>query len=210
VRSDASRFAGFGETRLHFFARGFAASVGRFLRNRRFCAFLDVRGCSGEEELRVSEKPAYTTSLDDLQWSAVLRSVSGLDTYRQRFHEMAPKRIVEFVVLDRTFPRSIQFCLINADNSLHEISGTAAGTHRNAAEERLGRLRAELAYATVDSIVDNGLHEFIDNLQTELNAVGGAIYETFIATPTSGADKTAREGEQSQSQSGGRMQQSQG
>ncbi|MEQ8788645.1 MAG: alpha-E domain-containing protein [Pirellulaceae bacterium] len=120
------------------------------------------------------------TSIDDLQWSAVLRSVSGLEMYRKRFHGITVHRLVEFLVLDRTFPRAVQHCVWHADASLHEISGSAVGSFRNPAEQRMGQLKSELAYLRVDEIIDQGLHQFIDSLQTKLNSVGAAIHDTFF------------------------------
>jgi len=140
------------------------------------------------------------TSLDDLQWSAVLRSVSGLETYRKRFHSMVPKQIVEFLVLDREFPRAIQYCVMHADDSLHEIAGTPVGSFANPAEQRLGRLRSKLAWMEVETIVQRGLHEFIDGLQDQLNSIGDAIYETFVALRRG---ESAAEQTQQQSQTGG-------
>lgn len=128
------------------------------------------------------------TTLDDLQWSAVLRSVSGFEMYRKRHHAITVRRVVQFLILDRAFPRAARFCISGADESLHEICNTAPGTYCNAAQQRLGRLRSELDYTDVDSIVQNGLHEYIDRFQDQLNAVGEAINETFFAaqpvTPT--------------------------
>ncbi|MBI1309849.1 alpha-E domain-containing protein [bacterium] len=118
--------------------------------------------------------------IDYLQWSAVLRSVSGFETYRKRYHGIDVEQIVEFLILDRDFPRAIKYCLIHADESLHEISGSLTGTFVNPAEQCLGRLRAELAYRDVRSIINQGLHEFVDSLQTQLNQLGDAIFGTFI------------------------------
>lgn len=121
------------------------------------------------------------TTLDDLQWSAVLRSVSGFEMYRKRYHAITVQRVVEFLILDRAFPRAVRFCITGADESLHAISGSPPGSYRNLAEQRLGRLRSDLDYADVQTIVRRGLHESIDALQTQLNAVGDAINETFFA-----------------------------
>jgi uncharacterized alpha-E superfamily protein len=118
--------------------------------------------------------------VDDLQWSAVLRSVGGFEMYRKRYHGITVERIVEFLILDDEFPRAIRFCLAEADNSLHAISGSVPGTFVNVAEQRLGRLRAELAFCDVKSIINQGLHEFVDSLQTQLNLIGEGISETFI------------------------------
>jgi uncharacterized alpha-E superfamily protein len=118
--------------------------------------------------------------IDDLQWSAVLRSVSGFEMYRKRHHGITPHRVVDFLVFDREFPRAIQYSVIAAEDCLHSISGTPTGTFRNPAEQRMGQLRMELAYTQVDEILNAGLHEFLDTLQNKLNTVGDAIYETFI------------------------------
>lgn len=120
------------------------------------------------------------TTLDDLQWSSVLRSVSGFETYRKQFHAISVDKVVEFLVLDRHFPRAVQFCINHADESLHAISGSPLNTFQNLAEQRLGRLKSELAYSDVQSIVNGGLHEFVDDLQVKLNDVGGAIAEIFF------------------------------
>jgi uncharacterized alpha-E superfamily protein len=107
--------------------------------------------------------------------------------FRKKHHGITPKRIVGFLVLDRQFPRAIMHCIDVADRSLHQISGSPAGTFWNVADKRLGQLRSELAYLTVDEIVAGGLHEFLDSLQKKLNAAGDGIYQTFI-----GMDDTER------------------
>jgi uncharacterized alpha-E superfamily protein len=121
------------------------------------------------------------TPIDDLQWQAVLRSVSGFEMYRKRYHKITPARVVEFLVLDRAFPRAIGHCIESADASLHAISGRPAGSFSNPAEQQLGQLKSELAYANVEEIIAGGLHQYLDSLQTRLNKVGDAARETFFA-----------------------------
>ncbi len=128
--------------------------------------------------------PAVTdvgTPIDDIQWAAVLRSASALEMYRKRHHHLTPEQIVDFLLLDREFPRSIHYALIKADESLHALSGTQVGTFCNVAEQRMGQLRAELTYTSVRDVITAGLHEFLDALQTKLNGVGTSIFETFFA-----------------------------
>ena len=63
------------------------------------------------------------TPYDDVQWSAVLKSVSGFEMYRKRHGRIAPDRIVEFLLLDNEFPRAVRYCIGLADRSLHAITG---------------------------------------------------------------------------------------
>jgi uncharacterized alpha-E superfamily protein len=121
------------------------------------------------------------TTFDDIQWAAVLRSASAFEMYRKRHGRIAPDRIVEFLLLDDEFPRAIRYCLMTARESVHAISGTAPGMFRNAAERLLGELCSELAYAHIEEIINGGLHEYLDGLQTKMNRVSDGIYDTFFA-----------------------------
>jgi uncharacterized alpha-E superfamily protein len=128
--------------------------------------------------------PAATevgTPFDILQWSDLLKSASALEMYYKRYGRITPKDVAEFLILDPTFPRAIRYCLIKAEDSLHAISGSEHGSHRNLAEKRLGRLRAELDFADIEDCMTEGLHEFVDRFQAQVNQVGDAICETFFA-----------------------------
>ncbi|MCU0542327.1 MAG: alpha-E domain-containing protein [Oscillatoriaceae cyanobacterium Prado104] len=122
------------------------------------------------------------TALDEIQWMALLKSTSAYEMYRKRKqHRINPTHVAEFLILDREFPRAIQFCLLQAERSLHEITGTPADRWQNPAERALGRLRAELDYVTIEEVIKQGLHEFLDNLQQQLNDVGKQMFEVFFA-----------------------------
>ena len=121
------------------------------------------------------------TTFDDIQWAAVLRSASAFEMYRKRYGRILPAKIVEFLLLDREFPRAVHCCLTASRESAHAISGTPAGIFRNPVEQLLGELCSELAYGQVEDIISGGLHEYLDRLQTKMNLVGTGIHETFFA-----------------------------
>jgi uncharacterized alpha-E superfamily protein len=121
------------------------------------------------------------TPFDDIQWGALLHSASAFEMYRRTHGLISPDNVIAFLLLDREFPRSVLYCLSKAEESLHAISGTPLETFSNPAEQGLGQLRSEFAYAQVDQILKTGLHEFLDAFQTKLNDVGKDIYKTFFA-----------------------------
>lgn len=131
------------------------------------------------------------TPVDMYQWAALLKSASALEMYRKKYGRLVPKNVVEFLVLDRDFPRAMHFCLLRAEQSLLAITSGTPGTFRTKAEQRLGRLRSELDYAHIDEVIAGGLHEFIDSFQTKLNGVCEAIFETFFAQAPLGEQRTA-------------------
>jgi len=120
-------------------------------------------------------------AVEDVRWSAVLRSAGAYEMYRRRHGAIAATPVAEFLILDRGFPRSIQYAVSEAGDSLHALSGSPPGTFQNPAERGLGRLRAELDYARIDEIVATGLHPFLHGLRDRLNEVGDAISQTFFA-----------------------------
>ncbi|MCC9605076.1 alpha-E domain-containing protein [Blastopirellula sp. JC732] len=120
------------------------------------------------------------TPFDELQWSALLRSASAFEMYRQRYGRINPANIVNFLVLDREFPRAILHCLSRANDSLHAITGSDPESFSNLPEQRLGQLRASLAFTSADDIVNRGMHEFVDDMQRRVNAVGLALSNTFF------------------------------
>ena len=131
------------------------------------------------------------TPYDDIQWAAVLKSVSGFEMYRKRYGRIAPERIVEFLLLDYDFPRSFRYCIGLADRALHLITGTPVGTYACPSEQRLGILRSEMDFTAVDSILTTGLHEFCDASQTKMNTIGECINGDFFAHRPLAADARA-------------------
>jgi uncharacterized alpha-E superfamily protein len=121
------------------------------------------------------------TPYDDIQWSAVLKSVSGFEMYRKCYGRISPERVVEFLLLDGEFPRTVRYCIGLADNSLHAITGTRLGAFSCATEQRLGLLRSEFDYAQVEPILQSGLHEFFDGLQLKMNTIDECIRGDFFA-----------------------------
>jgi uncharacterized alpha-E superfamily protein len=119
------------------------------------------------------------TPIDFLHWNALLKSVGGFNPYRQLFGKLEPKNIVEYLILNPYFPRSILFCLSQVEESLHAISESRRG-FTNIAEKETGLLRSELEYADVMDIFKVGIHEYLDQLQLRINKISDAIYEQYF------------------------------
>jgi uncharacterized alpha-E superfamily protein len=138
------------------------------------------------------------TPYDDIHWSAVLKSVSGFEMYRKKYGRITPADVVEFLVMDPEFPRAVRFCIKSASDSLHAITRTPAGAFRYRSEQLMGRLRAELDFASVESVIRGGLHEYLDGLQMKMNEIDKCLASDF-AVP--GGDDDIPSQSQSQSQS---------
>ena len=118
--------------------------------------------------------------LDFLHWNALLKSVSGFNAYCRLYGKVDPLKIVEYLVLNRYFPRSILFCLTSAENCLHEISDYKRG-FSNPAEKAIGNLRSDLEYADIKDVFASGLHEYLDNLQIRMNDIATCVHEQYFS-----------------------------
>jgi len=122
------------------------------------------------------------TPYEDLHWAAVLKSVSGFEMYRKKHGRIASRSVVEFLVLDREFPRSIHRSISRADDCLRAITGTPAGSFQYSSEERFETLKADLDSTTVDRIIQCGMHDYLDGLQLKMNTLDDALLADFFAT----------------------------
>ena len=120
------------------------------------------------------------TALDVVRWSALLKSASALEMYRRQHGKIVPNRVADFLILDRQFPRAVHFCVMHAQDSLRCITGSTHGTFCNLSEQLMGRLCSNMDYTSIDNIIHQGLHEYIDDFQTQLNRVGCAISKDFL------------------------------
>ncbi|MFW5759768.1 MAG: alpha-E domain-containing protein [Cyclobacteriaceae bacterium] len=118
---------------------------------------------------------------DLIQWAALLKSVSAYDMYRKKYGKLTSKDIAEFLILDKQFPRSILRCLLYAEQSLHTISGRNGSGYTNNAEKHLGQVRSRMEYTDISYILDYGMHEYLDDIQKQLNLVSNSVFKTFFA-----------------------------
>jgi len=120
-------------------------------------------------------------AVDAAQWMAILRSCSAFEAYHRIFMaNVTPEKVTEFLILSQSFPRAIRFCARAIDGQLHYLSRTAPGHFTNEAERVSGKLYYDLTYLRPQDILNQGLHQFLDEIQVRLNELGSAVYRTYI------------------------------
>jgi uncharacterized alpha-E superfamily protein len=181
IKMASHRFAGVMDATMTHNEGWHFGQMGRFLeRADKTNRILDVKYF-----LLLPSAAWVGTSLDQIQWIALLKSASAYEMYRKSQKRITPSYVAQFLILNRYFPRSIYFCLRQAEQCLHEITNTPIGTWCNDAEKSLGKLCSQLGYLTIEDVIQAGLHEFLDRMQSDLNNVGNEIYNTFFAIDNS-------------------------
>lgn len=123
------------------------------------------------------------TSPGILHWTAILRSCGAMGAFRSEQREISARGVVDFLIFSPEFPRSIRFCIERLDASLHKVSGTPRGTFSNESERIAGKLLADINFSSTDDVFKEGLHGYLDGLQTKFNAIGAEIFETYVLLP---------------------------
>jgi uncharacterized alpha-E superfamily protein len=119
-------------------------------------------------------------NVDLTQWNAVLRSCSGLEAYLKIYSgQVKAWEVARFLILHRSFPRSIRFCVDRMDMILHKISGVDERTFCNDAERLSGRLRSEMDFVSIEQIFQGGLHQYLDKTQRRLNDISNSFVEAY-------------------------------
>lgn len=120
------------------------------------------------------------TAIDDLQWSALLLAVSGFEAYRRDHHDIDVENVVDFFLFNRTFPRSVHHCIASAGWSLGEIDQCSRMRQTSPTSVSMNELQHRLATAKVKEVLASGMHEFVDDLQRELNDIGNSLAENYF------------------------------
>jgi uncharacterized alpha-E superfamily protein len=124
-------------------------------------------------------------AVDTAQWQAVLRSASALEAYRRFYvREILPWKVAEFLIFSDSFPRSLHFCVAQIDEFLRRILGETATRPRTAAARASRRLLADLESLSIDEVLEQGLHEFLEEVQKSLDRIGDEVVQTTMFYPT--------------------------
>lgn len=152
-----------------------------FMRAGRFIERADKTSRMLDDKFYLLNKKRSTPSEMLLQYSVVLKCCNAREVY-QRKHgaELHPGSVAKLLLLDDSFPRSVRYCVQEIDLALRRISGVPAGCFSNKAEKLCGRLLAELSFSSIEDYQVQGMHQSMDDLQGKLNAIGAAIYHTYI------------------------------
>ncbi len=115
-------------------------------------------------------------------WLAVLKSVSAYEAYLKS-HDASfdPTRVLEFLLLSPSFPRSVLFSLRVAEAQLDRLAGAEDGAHLI---RLMGRVRARAEFCDIDDVLVTGLDQFLESLQGEIYDVAQLVDRYFFRAGT--------------------------
>ena len=116
-------------------------------------------------------------AVDYYQWSALLRSVSGFESYRKIYSDIiTPFRVAELLILRDDMPRSLHSCMSFIFDTLKLLSDR----NTREIERQAGELHSRLRFARMEEVIDFGLHEYLMNFLDRISALSGEINRGFL------------------------------
>jgi uncharacterized alpha-E superfamily protein len=110
------------------------------------------------------------SSLDNVQWETILRSVSAEHAFRWlNAGDSRPVGVAEFLILDQRFPRSLAFCYQKLHGNLDYLAKDYGC--RVPAHDLVDENHAKLSAQSIESIFEGGLHQFL----TDFMACNGRL-----------------------------------
>lgn len=149
--------------------------LGAYIERAQLIARL-LEVCFGDAK---DEKPTDHTALTSL-----LRMACALEPYLRTYTaDIRPRYILDFLLLNGDFPRSIRFSTTQIEKHVGRISGQAHLTAHHSPERLAGRLKARLQYADIDELQANGASALLETVIEECIAIHDAVHETYVAYP---------------------------
>lgn len=109
------------------------------------------------------------------QWMHVLRSLAAYQMYRRHVRQrVSPALALKFLLQNREFPRSVQYCL---ERILHTLPLMPAGWPSGGA---LTRTLALVREADTRALVESGPRQLMDRIQIGLGELHAAIAKTYF------------------------------
>lgn len=127
-------------------------------------------------------------AIDRFQWMALLRSVSGFEAYL-RLHPQGvePAQVIEFLMLNPHFPRSLRTSINALQSALGEATRGAEVRLRNHPMRLIAELQGRLQFESADTLIDTGLHEYVASVQDVLARISAALYDCFFGADAGAA-----------------------
>jgi uncharacterized alpha-E superfamily protein len=119
-------------------------------------------------------------AVDYYQWGALLRSVSGFESYRKIYSDViTPRRVAELLILRDDMPRSLLRCCKEVYQNLKSVANEQSAE----TERRAGEMHAILHFTRMEEITAGGLPRFLERFLARVRDLGDRIASDFLLPP---------------------------
>ncbi|MEM6488005.1 MAG: alpha-E domain-containing protein [Pseudomonadota bacterium] len=115
---------------------------------------------------------------DHYQWTSVLHATSGLRAFHHVYRgDYSPWKIADFMLLNRSFPRSVAYCYVQIGDCLDRLARGYG--ERHACHATASQMVAQLGDAEMGELFQTGLHDFINHAVAHTRRLNSEIYRAY-------------------------------
>lgn len=119
-----------------------------------------------------------TSSYKNLRWMSVLTSLSAYHAYRRRVNvQVNDTQVLSFLLKDKLFPRAVSACIVEITECIKNLPNNYQLLNS------LKDFAHQLEKVDTNTLIQNNLHEYIDELQEKLANINELIYQNYFHLP---------------------------
>ena len=175
IQSFCNAFHGFADnTMVHGEAWQFLR-LGRYLER----ALMTGRILGIKYHILLPDSDEVGRPLDLHQWQALLRSVSGYEAYRRLYRaRIAPEKVVNLMLFDPRFPRSLRHCIGHVRSGLRGV-----GAHTEAQKSLfalVSNFGEELVEGSGEQVLNEGLQHHIEHIESQCSEIHQQLSGSYL------------------------------
>jgi uncharacterized alpha-E superfamily protein len=175
IMNGSIHFQGFTDQTLGHDQRWAFAQLAKYLERT------DVTARIIETKFGILKSAELEMPIRNIHWMAVLRSCCSIEAFRRKYvGDMDPLRVASFLILQKSFPRSIRYCVEQAHDAIGAIRAAASLKGVDPAERILGRLTTQLDYAEINEIVAIGVPHYLQQIQNSIAEAAIAVQKSYF------------------------------
>ncbi|HSI68491.1 MAG TPA: alpha-E domain-containing protein [Planococcus sp. (in: firmicutes)] len=150
---------------------------------------------------RTRERELEAQAEDYYYWLAALRMTNGYSAYlKANPPRMDPKKVLSFLISEKTFPRSIQYCLDHVREAVDVLESGKVSHYSWELYAKLDQMRTVFDEVKLSELNPDEMMEFLNDFQNGCDEIGRLFSKTYyLIDPAEPKTK----GSQTQSQSKG-------
>ncbi|PKG45168.1 MULTISPECIES: alpha-E domain-containing protein [unclassified Planococcus (in: firmicutes)] len=132
---------------------------------------------------RTRERVRKEKTDDYYFWLAALRMTNGYNAYlKSNPPRMEPKNVLAFLISDKTFPRSIRYCLDHVRDAVEELEGGKVSHYSWELYAKLDEVRTSFSETDIESLDSDELMHFLNRFQDGCNEISRIFSSTYYLT----------------------------
>lgn len=117
----------------------------------------------------------------NIHWMGLVRACCSIEAYkRANLGEVDGLRVASFITLEESFPRSIRYAVRGAYKAISAVADESDSRKADAPQRLLGRLDAQLEYAEVAEMVNDGVPQYLGKIEAAIADVAIALQRGYF------------------------------